>query len=50
MHLQKAIEVLSGVSSLTGGGVEGNSTLNLGAGVSGLGKTRFQGRDIQCGL
>lgn len=47
MHLQKVIEALSGLSSLTGGGVEGNSPLNLSAGVSGLGKTRFRGRDIR---
>lgn len=46
MHLQKVFEVLNGLPSLTGGGIEGNSTLNLSAGVSGLRKTRFRGRDI----
>lgn len=33
------------LSSLTGDGVQGNSTLNFGAAVSGLGKTGFRGRD-----
>lgn len=44
MHLQKAIEMLSGLSSLTAGGVEGSSTVNLGR--SGLDKTVFRGRDV----
>lgn len=42
--LQKAIEMLSGVSSLAAGGVEGSSTVNLGH--SGPDKTMFWGRDI----
>lgn len=44
MHLQKTTEMLSGLSSLTAGGVEGSSTVNLGH--SGLDNTMFRGRDI----
>lgn len=46
MHLQKVTEMLIVLFSLTGGGVEGSSTESLGAGVSGLDKNMFRGRDI----
>lgn len=45
MHLQKVTGMLIGLSSLAGGGVEGSSTVSLGAAVSGWNKTTFRGRD-----